>query len=245
MRRPLSGALLLVVASACHCCQPARGVREYEEYIPNAESLYPVVLGHGGAGVVSARYGNVDNFGRALFNNPGSLRLAWAGICALDSDGDGRTNGEELGDPSCTWRPGQVSPPGPVSNPGVPDTAVVVSPPVTSTPSARPPTAVVVSPPVTSTPSARPPAAQPSAAVLTGAPAAPGSGSQVRAPDERSALSATELAIISAAGVLVVLSVAVRSSKAYNERKLVAMLAARGPTSAPTAEVSQVAPWKV
>ena len=23
-----------------------------------------------------------------------------------DSDGDGRTNGEELGDPDCTWAPG-------------------------------------------------------------------------------------------------------------------------------------------
>ena len=27
-------------------------------------------------------------------------------LCQKDSDGDGRTNGEELGDPSCTWVPG-------------------------------------------------------------------------------------------------------------------------------------------
>ena len=25
----------------------------------------------------------------------------------MDSDGDGRTNGEELGDPGCVWSPGQ------------------------------------------------------------------------------------------------------------------------------------------
>jgi len=29
-------------------------------------------------------------------------------ICRLDSDGDGRTNGEELGDPNCVWTPGQT-----------------------------------------------------------------------------------------------------------------------------------------
>lgn len=27
----------------------------------------------------------------------------WAAVCALDSDGDGLTNGEELGDPCCVW----------------------------------------------------------------------------------------------------------------------------------------------
>ena len=28
-------------------------------------------------------------------------------LCNLDSDGDGKTNGEELGDPSCVWTPGK------------------------------------------------------------------------------------------------------------------------------------------
>lgn len=28
-------------------------------------------------------------------------------MCTADSDGDGRTNGEELGDPSCVWSVGQ------------------------------------------------------------------------------------------------------------------------------------------
>ena len=31
-----------------------------------------------------------------------------AALCAKDSDGDGRTNGEELGDPGCLWQQGQT-----------------------------------------------------------------------------------------------------------------------------------------
>ena len=27
----------------------------------------------------------------------------WTELCVRDSDGDGRTNGEELGDPDCEW----------------------------------------------------------------------------------------------------------------------------------------------
>ena len=29
-------------------------------------------------------------------------------LCQTDSDGDGRTNGEELGDPYCDWMPGDI-----------------------------------------------------------------------------------------------------------------------------------------
>ena len=33
--------------------------------------------------------------------------LQWTvDLCQMDSDGDGRTNGEELGDPDCVWPPG-------------------------------------------------------------------------------------------------------------------------------------------
>ncbi|MGQ9592611.1 MAG: hypothetical protein ACUVYA_20215 [Planctomycetota bacterium] len=44
-------------------------------------------------------------------------------LALLDSDGDGRTNGEELGDREGTWRPGASDPGDPalVTNPGVPD----------------------------------------------------------------------------------------------------------------------------
>ena len=33
----------------------------------------------------------------------------WAALCPLDSDGDGFTNGEELGDAGCTWNPSTPS----------------------------------------------------------------------------------------------------------------------------------------
>ncbi|XP_052776591.1 dopamine beta-hydroxylase-like [Mya arenaria] len=43
-------------------------------------------------------------------------------LCRKDSDSDGRTNGEELGDPNCTWRPGvgQQAPTAlGITNPGI------------------------------------------------------------------------------------------------------------------------------
>jgi len=39
----------------------------------------------------------------------------WTRVCRLDSDGDGKTNGQELGDPNCTWKPGMT----PVRSQGV------------------------------------------------------------------------------------------------------------------------------
>ena len=42
----------------------------------------------------------------------------WSDVCDVDSDGDGYTNGEELGDPECAWVEGDANPTGPVSNPG-------------------------------------------------------------------------------------------------------------------------------
>ncbi|MGM0558690.1 MAG: MYXO-CTERM sorting domain-containing protein [Myxococcota bacterium] len=35
-----------------------------------------------------------------------SATVDWPAVCDLDSDGDGFTNGEELGDPDCTWTTG-------------------------------------------------------------------------------------------------------------------------------------------
>ncbi|KAK7088971.1 putative DBH-like monooxygenase protein 2 [Littorina saxatilis] len=44
-------------------------------------------------------------FGKDFANN----NLQWnADLCKLDSDGDGRTNGHELGDPDCVWTPGST-----------------------------------------------------------------------------------------------------------------------------------------
>jgi len=45
----------------------------------------------------------------------------WAPLCPLDSDGDGWTNGKELGDPDCVWKSGDPDPNAYVWNPGNPD----------------------------------------------------------------------------------------------------------------------------
>jgi len=39
-------------------------------------------------------------------------------LCAKDSDGDGMTNGEELGDPNCVWTQGAVPSGGAQGQPG-------------------------------------------------------------------------------------------------------------------------------
>jgi hypothetical protein len=53
--------------------------------------------------------------------SPGSTREFWGlALARLDSDGDGKTNGQELGDPNGTWKAGQSNPGtfSLVSNPG-------------------------------------------------------------------------------------------------------------------------------
>jgi len=42
----------------------------------------------------------------------------WSDVCDVDSDGDGYSNGEELGDVECAWVEGDSNPTGTVSNPG-------------------------------------------------------------------------------------------------------------------------------
>ena len=59
--------------------------------------------------------GHATCTGGSLPNNPFGLAFASAGhawsatLCAADSDGDGLTNGEELGDPCCVWYPGAAA----------------------------------------------------------------------------------------------------------------------------------------
>ncbi|KAA0183512.1 Atp-binding cassette superfamily [Fasciolopsis buskii] len=51
--------------------------------------------------------GHVNPFGGGKRNSFGEdfNRLKnWSDLCNLDSDGDGLTNGEELGDPKCVWQ---------------------------------------------------------------------------------------------------------------------------------------------
>ena len=79
----------------------ANAFPHYASEIPHGDR-YPA-LGHVGG----AAGGALSRFGRQFQAAQGD----WAALCALDADGDGETNGQELGDPCCTWLPGAALPP--------------------------------------------------------------------------------------------------------------------------------------
>ncbi|CAH8490864.1 unnamed protein product [Schistosoma turkestanicum] len=55
--------------------------------------------------------GHLDYNGGGPLNSFGSdfeSKRSWDLLCPLDSDGDGFTNGQELGDPECQWKIGDL-----------------------------------------------------------------------------------------------------------------------------------------
>jgi hypothetical protein len=74
----------------------------YRDDIPNSVNIHSVAaLGH--ANPMGG--GSLNSFGKDFRAH----KYKWTKeLCELDSDGDGKTNGEELGDPCCSWLPGQI-----------------------------------------------------------------------------------------------------------------------------------------
>lgn len=116
---PFSFTALQLVALARH----AAAHRPFLNSVPNGhafENEWPA-LGH--VAPQPAEY-----MGRGFPRNPFGIDfraagLRWtASLCQKDSDGDGLSNGEELGDPSCVWQPGDAdpTPTGNLSHPGLP-----------------------------------------------------------------------------------------------------------------------------
>ncbi|RHY29468.1 hypothetical protein DYB32_005105 [Aphanomyces invadans] len=69
--------------------------------IPNGDN----VVGVAAVGHINSRGGGPRNAFGLAFQTAGAL---WTPqVCQADSDGDGATNGEELGDPCCAWNAGQ------------------------------------------------------------------------------------------------------------------------------------------
>ena len=69
--------------------------------------------------------GALNDFGRAF----AAAGYVWtAELCEADSDGDGVSNGAELGDPGCVWKSGAVAQFPAVSHPGVAESVAEVRP---------------------------------------------------------------------------------------------------------------------
>jgi hypothetical protein len=118
---------------------------EYASRIPNGNSVRRNGLEWPGVGHLVPEGGGTRNAYGAAFEAAG---FQWtAALCAADSDGDGFSNGEELGDPACVWLVGAIpSRVADISHPGFPD-----STPVESHDNATVPPAVTASTVITTT----------------------------------------------------------------------------------------------
>ncbi|KAK4469832.1 hypothetical protein MN116_007344 [Schistosoma mekongi] len=83
------------------------GLPEHKLKIPNSENVPdpcdPSKL------VKSIGHLNYDGGGPLNpFGSDFESKRSWSVLCPLDSDGDGFTNGQELGDPKCQWKIGDI-----------------------------------------------------------------------------------------------------------------------------------------
>jgi hypothetical protein len=109
-----------VAAVICLALVGAHGWPAYKDEIPNGHSVVSNGVAWGGVGHASAAGGGDRNpFGIAFLSAGSRWALA---LCQADSDGDGQTNGMELGDPDCTWTKGGVPKRSTdISHPGIAD----------------------------------------------------------------------------------------------------------------------------
>lgn len=94
----LAGAAI-VFCPLCTVVQPVAAWEAYKAKIPNGN-----VYGGGTSHVSSSGGGARNTFGTD-FHNLGN-KVWTTALCQKDSDGDGQTNGWELGDPDCSWSEG-------------------------------------------------------------------------------------------------------------------------------------------
>jgi hypothetical protein len=112
----VGSALALLSGFALHLSgYNSYALPSFQSRVPNAGTYSCATCHDLGQGDPSAD--TVHNFGSDFLN----AGLKWtAALAAMDSDGDGFTNGAELGDPAGTWVQGNSNPPGPVFNPSDP-----------------------------------------------------------------------------------------------------------------------------
>ncbi|XP_060064280.1 DBH-like monooxygenase protein 1 homolog [Ylistrum balloti] len=92
------------------CVSTAWGYRFFQDEIPNGDIVpHPCKINHIWRGV-----GHMNPLGGGSINPFGEdfrkAGMKWnKDLCQMDSDGDGKTNGEELGDPDCVWTKGRAA----------------------------------------------------------------------------------------------------------------------------------------
>lgn len=78
----------------------AQGYPSYNGNVPNGNTVPPSAIELGHPGGATKRY---TAFANAYVSNG---RKWTVGLCRGDADGDGQSNGLELGDPCCVWTQG-------------------------------------------------------------------------------------------------------------------------------------------
>ncbi|RUS68433.1 hypothetical protein EGW08_023805, partial [Elysia chlorotica] len=94
--------------------------RSFQTLIPNGarvpDPCTPGTVWPGVGHVTPEGGSDLNSFGRRFIE----VGKTWTkALCQEDSDGDGRSNGQELGDPDCSWTPGKMLPALAVSHPGI------------------------------------------------------------------------------------------------------------------------------
>jgi dopamine beta-monooxygenase len=144
--RHVSVLCAVVLCVALSCDSPATAFQSYQGAIPNGASVMR-------NGVATPGVGHDNPSGSGPRNSFGSAFAAegraWTtGLCQADTDGDGFTNGQELGDPNCVWSAGAT----PSRTTGISHPAYADSTPSGAAP---PPTMPGATPPATANPSVR------------------------------------------------------------------------------------------
>jgi uncharacterized protein (TIGR03382 family) len=105
--RPIALSAVIALATTPSLARP-----EYIDGVPGVD-CGSCHVSAGGGGPRNAFGADVE----AKMPFTGPTDETWAILFCIDSDGDGKTNGQELGDPCGTWRVGDTSPTA-ASNPG-------------------------------------------------------------------------------------------------------------------------------
>ncbi|KAK7108359.1 temptin-like [Littorina saxatilis] len=111
--------LLVLVAATTVLSYP-----KFKDAIPNGHVVPNPCYGNPGQDMVWGGVGHKNISGGGDLNPFGDTFKAdnftyTMTVCQADSDGDGLTNGQELGDPTCVWTVGAITTNGPRGHPGI------------------------------------------------------------------------------------------------------------------------------